>query len=86
MTADGTVYLLRSRHYLGFTRNLEQRLVSHRQGTACATTKLAFDRGIGFTLARTWPGTQKLERGIKRTWVVNCCPICRPAATLPRPT
>jgi hypothetical protein len=94
MEIDGTVYLLhferpykgRSRHYLGFTRNLEQRLESHRHGTACATTKLAFDRGIGFTLARTWPGTQKLERDIKRTGVVNCCPVCRPAATLPRPT
>jgi hypothetical protein len=42
MTAEGTVYLLhferpyrgRSRHYLGSTRNLEQRLASHR--TECS--------------------------------------------------
>jgi predicted GIY-YIG superfamily endonuclease len=96
MTVEGTVYLLhferpykgRMRHYLGFTRDLEQRLANHRQGTACVTTKLAFDRGIGFTLARTWVGTPKLEREIKRHGVVNSCPICprRPAATLPRPT
>jgi hypothetical protein len=96
MTAEGTVYLLhferpykgRSRHYLGFTRNLEQRLENHRRGTACATTRLAFDRGIGFTLARTWPGTPKLEREIKSSGVVKCCPICppRPAPSLPRPT
>jgi hypothetical protein len=65
-----------------FTRNLEQRLESHRHGTACATTKVAFDRGIGFTLARTWDDTPKLEREIKRTGVVNC----RPTATLSRPT
>jgi predicted GIY-YIG superfamily endonuclease len=37
----------RPRHYLGFTHNLEQRLEDHRRGTACATTKVAFDRGIG---------------------------------------
>jgi predicted GIY-YIG superfamily endonuclease len=96
MTAEGTVYLLhferpykgRMQYYLGFTRNLDKRLENHRQGTACATTKLAFDRGIGFTLARTWAGTPKLEREIKRRGVVNACPICprRPVPSLPRPT
>ena len=53
MKDEGTVYLLhferpyngRSQHYLGFTRNdLEQHLESHRRGTACATTKVAFKR------------------------------------------
>jgi hypothetical protein len=47
-------------HYLGFTRNLEQRLESHRHGAACVTTKPAFDWGSGFSLAQTWPGSQKL--------------------------
>jgi predicted GIY-YIG superfamily endonuclease len=87
MNVEGTVYLLhferpyrgRSQHYLGFTRNLTQRLENHRRGTACATTKLAFDRGIGFILARTWDGTPKLERAIKSQGVVKCCPICPPA-------
>jgi predicted GIY-YIG superfamily endonuclease len=96
MTAEGTVYLLhferpykgKMRHYLGWTSDLERRLSNHRQGTACATTKLAFDRGIGFVLASTWPGTMKLERRIKRRGVVNCCLICSPssAATAARPT
>jgi predicted GIY-YIG superfamily endonuclease len=96
MTAEGTVYLLhferpykgKMRHYLGWTSDLERRLANHRQGTACATTKLAFDRGIGFVLACSWPGTVRLERRIKRRGVVNCCVICSPnsAATAPRPT
>jgi hypothetical protein len=95
MTAEGTVYLLhferpysgRMQHYIGFTRDdLDQRLQSHRQGGASATTRAAVDQGIGFTLARTWPGTPKLKRDIKSQGPVNYCPACRPAATLPRPT
>jgi predicted GIY-YIG superfamily endonuclease len=76
------------RHYIGFTRDLERRLANHRRGTACVTTKVAFERGIGFTLVRTWSATPKLERRIKKRGAVNYCPIClsRPAASLPRPT
>ena len=88
MTAEGTVYLLhfdrpykgRMQHYVRFTYDLERGLESHRKGTAGATTKLAFDQGIGFTLARTWSGTPKLKRQIKDRGPVNYCPIC------PRPT
>jgi len=95
MTAEGTVYLLhfdrpysgRMQHYVSFTHDLERGLEGHSQGAAGATTKLAFDKGIGFTLARTWPGTPKLKRQIKDRGPVNYCPICaRPASTLPRPT
>lgn len=53
-------------HYLGWTRDLGRRLEAHRQGTSCATTKLAFEPGIGFTLARPWPGAARLERNIKK--------------------
>ena len=90
MKDDGTVYLLhferpysgRSRHYLGFTQgDLDQRLDNHRRGTACATTKVAFDRGIGFTLAGRWPGPLKLKRQIKARGVVNCCSACSSAST-----
>jgi len=77
METDGTVYLLhferpykgRSRHYLRFTRNLEQRPESHRHGTACATTKLAFDRGIGFALAAPGQARRSLSTGSRgRVW------------------
>jgi hypothetical protein len=84
MTAEGTVYLLHferpycghMQHYLGFAYDLEQGLESHRQGIAGVTTRLAFNKGIGFTLARTWPGTPKLKRQIKDRGPVNYCPIC----------
>lgn len=66
-----------SRHYIGFTRDLERRLEDHRQGTACATTKTAFDRGIGFTVARTWPGTARLKRQIQQRGSIKSCPICQ---------
>jgi hypothetical protein len=95
MKDEGTVYLLhferpyngRSQHYLGFTRNdLEQHLEGHRRGSACATTKVAFKRGIGFTLVGTWSGAPELKREVKARGVVGQCAVCRtrPAATLPR--
>jgi predicted GIY-YIG superfamily endonuclease len=91
-----TIYLLhfdrpykgKMRHYLGFTSDLDNRLMNHRCGTACVTTKRAFDRGIGFVLARTWLAPVRMERAIKSHGVVRSCPICTPdeAATLARPT
>ena len=57
-----TVYLLhfdrpsagRKQHYVGFSRDLPQRLRHHREGSGSAITRRAFDRGIGFVLAGTW--------------------------------
>jgi predicted GIY-YIG superfamily endonuclease len=81
----GIVYLLHfdrpfngpMQHYVGFTSDLDQRLDNHRNGTACATTRRAFNQGIGFTLARTWwPGSPQLERRIKDCGPVNYCPLC----------
>jgi len=64
-------------HYVGFTSDLDQRLESHRNGTACATTRRAFNQAIGFTLARTWwPGSRQMERHIKDCGPVNYCPLC----------
>lgn len=85
MAVEGTVYLLHferpfhgpMQHYVGFTAgDLEQRLKNHRDGTGCVTTRRAFERGITFTLARTWPGTLRLERQIKSRGPSNYCPLC----------
>jgi predicted GIY-YIG superfamily endonuclease len=84
MSAEGTVYLLHferpyyglMQHYVGFAYDLDQRLRAHREGTACSTTRHAFEQGIGFELARTWPGTAKLERQIKSRGPSNYCPLC----------
>lgn len=82
----GTVYLLHfdrpfwgsKQYYVGFTRNLPQRLMNHREDSAgSVTTRRAFDQGIGFTLARVWqPGTLRMERQIKDRGPVNYCPLC----------
>ena len=71
MAVEGTVYLLhferayygQMRHYVGFTADdLDQRLERHREGKGGKTTRRAFDKGISFTLARTWAGSLSLER------------------------
>jgi predicted GIY-YIG superfamily endonuclease len=91
MSPEGTVYLLHfdrpyhgpMQHYVGFTtRDLDQRLKDHREGTGSVTTRRAFEQGIAFTVARTWQGTLKLERQIKARGPSNYCPLCprrRPA-------
>jgi predicted GIY-YIG superfamily endonuclease len=85
MAVEGTVYLLhferayygQMRHYVGFTADdLDQRLERHREGKGGKTTRRAFDKGISFTLARTWPGSLSLERQIKSNGPVNYCPLC----------
>lgn len=85
MTTDGIVYLLYferpynglMQHYVGFIHDLDQRLADHREGTGgSATTRLAFEQGITFTLARTWSGTLKLKRQIKARGPSNYRPLC----------
>jgi hypothetical protein len=71
-------------HYVGFTRNLAQRLQGHREGADCATTRRTLDQGIGFVLARTRTGTPTLERQIKARGPVNYCPLC-PRRRSPQP-
>lgn len=85
MATEGTVYLLHferpyngpMQHYVGFAADdLNRRLDAHREGTGGRTTRLAFSKGIAFTLARTWPGSPRLERQIKSRGPSNYCPLC----------
>jgi predicted GIY-YIG superfamily endonuclease len=65
-------------HYVGWTRNLEQRVGQHRAGDAgSATTRRAFDQGIGFVVARAWPAKQGLEQRIKKYGIAKYCLLCR---------
>jgi hypothetical protein len=59
----GIIYLLHldrpykhARHYLGWASNLEARLAPHADGTGANLLRVAKEAGIGWTLARTWPG------------------------------
>jgi hypothetical protein len=90
----GVVYLLHfdrpykhARHYLGWTAagHLDSRIAAHRSGQAARLMAVVEAAGIGFELARTWPGGRTRERQIKRQGGASrCCPMCgvrpRPAA------
>lgn len=72
----GFVYILRlevplgsdrhsARFYTGWARNLDGRIYHHAQGRGAAFTRAAVERGIGFTLVWSMPGTRADERRIK---------------------
>jgi hypothetical protein len=80
----GTVYLLHfdvpyrhARHYLGWARDVEARLAEHAAGRGARLTAVVSGAGIGWVLARTWPGGRVLERSLKRHHhAPRLCPLC----------
>ena len=93
MTA-GTVYLLHfnepykhAQHYVGWTsRNIGRRLAEHEAGRGARLLAVVREAGIGWQLARCWPGGRARERQLKRQGGhARKCPLCgvRPRA-LPR--
>jgi hypothetical protein len=82
----GTVYLLHfaepfqhARHYCGWASDLPGRLAHHAAGTGANLLRHVAKAGIGWELARTWPGDRYLERRIKRRGGLRrVCPVCRP--------
>jgi predicted GIY-YIG superfamily endonuclease len=87
----GTIYLLHldrpyrhAAHYCGFTTNLTQRLAEHAAGRGARLLAVATADGIGWRLARTWPGTRTRERALKyQGGAARRCPLC---GITPRPT
>jgi len=83
----GTVYLLHfdtpykhAKHYTGWAaspRSLKRRLAAHRRGDGARLLAVVHAAGIGWQLARTWPGGRGRERQIKRQGGASrCCPLC----------
>jgi predicted GIY-YIG superfamily endonuclease len=80
----GIVYLLHfdrpyrhARHYTGWTTDLDARLAAHIVGAGARLIQVIEQAGIGWTLARTWPGTRKTERALKRQGGASRrCPLC----------
>jgi predicted GIY-YIG superfamily endonuclease len=80
----GTVYLLHfdhpykhARHYSGWAADLDARLAQHEAGKGARLLQVAQAAGVGWTLARTWPGGRVRERQIKRQGGASRrCPDC----------
>ncbi len=80
----GLVYLLHfdrpyrhAKHYTGFTHDLDARTVAHITGEGARLLQVIQTHGIGWQLARTWPGTRVTERALKRQGGASRrCPLC----------
>lgn len=86
----GTVYLLHldpgvdrghgvmSRHYLGWTLDLDNRIAEHQRGAGSPLVAAAVANGSTVTLARTWENTDRNhERRLKNQKMApRLCPIC----------
>src|SRR5262249_25550762 len=89
-----TVYLLHfnqpykhSRHYLGFTDDLAERLQRHASGNGARLMEVITGDGAAITwqLARTWEGDRKFERRLKhRKHAALLCPVCSGPGALKR--
>jgi hypothetical protein len=90
--APGTVYLLHfdqpigntdsktgyARHYTGWASDLAARLAEHRARSDVKIMQAVRKAGIGWELARTWPGTRNRERQIKvQGSAARVCPVCK---------
>jgi predicted GIY-YIG superfamily endonuclease len=69
-----------SRHYVGFTTNLDQRLAMHRAGHGARITSIARKKGIAWELAFVWEeGDKVFERLIKKKGTFKrFCKFCTP--------
>jgi len=86
-TIAGYVYLLHfeqpicptrpSQHYVGWTKDLDERLYQHKKGRGAKFCGAARERGIKFVLAESWVADKSFERTIKRQKNhKRFCPIC----------
>ena len=84
MNHTGTVYLLHfdrryahAAHYTGWAANLTARLGEHAAGRGARLIEVIQAAGIGWQLARTWPGSRATERALKRQGGASRrCPLC----------
>jgi ribosomal protein L34E len=87
----GTVYLLHfidpatgaharyrhAGHYLGWARDVRRRLAEHEAGRGARLLAVVQAAGLGWELARLWPGGRVRERQIKRQGGhARHCPLC----------
>ncbi len=55
-----------ARYYVGWALSIEARLAEHRSGNGAAMLRAANERGIGYRIVASFPGSRDDERKIKR--------------------
>jgi predicted GIY-YIG superfamily endonuclease len=70
-----------AQHYLGWGADIPARLAEHAAGGGARLTQVALERGIGWQLARTWPGEGRTDERRHKLGAhgARLCPICRRA-------
>jgi predicted GIY-YIG superfamily endonuclease len=64
-------------HYVGTTVDRDRRLATHREGKGARILAAANERGITYSVVRTWPGGRDVERRIKaQRNAPRFCPRC----------
>jgi hypothetical protein len=65
-------------HYTGWTLDLPHRLIEHAAGRGARLMEVVGEAGIGWQLARVWPGTRARERSLKGSGgAARRCPVCQ---------
>lgn len=66
------------KHYIGYSEDVGQRFDKHTAGQGNPLMRAVGERGIGFKVVRTWPGTRAEERQLKRQKNSSrLCPVCQ---------
>ena len=64
-------------HYVGWAKNVKRRLAEHEAGRGARLLVVVREAGIGWQVARMWPGSRVRERQIKRQGGhARKCPLC----------
>jgi hypothetical protein len=67
-----------AQHYTGSAADLPRRLARHQAGSDAKIMRAVKQAGIGWVLARTWPGGRDRERQIKaQGGASRHCPVCK---------
>lgn len=69
-----------AKHYIGWAKFIDERILHHIQGTGARLTQVVSDAGIELIKARVWEGKGKdFERRLKNQHKPQeFCPICNP--------
>lgn len=81
---SGYVYLLHfssplshARHYIGWAKDIDERMEQHQKGRGSCIVAAAIGAGIKLSLVRLWKGDRHFERRLKkRKNAPKLCPIC----------